>query len=171
MSVDIDLFTDAAYDSIDFDAIDSYLRAAFRYVSPTGPGGVALGVSYFLGNSKEDCIKLDLYYTDDFMQDVLEEDGVRMATIEDIIAMKMDVVQRGGRKKDFWDLHELLADYTPQQMIDLHERRYLYSHDEELIRKNFTDFAAADNDFEPICLRGKYWEIVKLEIATSVNLE
>ncbi|WP_394344986.1 hypothetical protein [Echinicola soli] len=27
--------------------------------------------------------------------------------------MKMDVVQRRGRKKDFWDLHELLNRYFP----------------------------------------------------------
>jgi predicted nucleotidyltransferase component of viral defense system len=32
-----------------------------------------------------------------------------MATVEEIIAMKLDVMQRGGRKKDFWDLHELLS--------------------------------------------------------------
>jgi hypothetical protein len=29
LSVDIDLFTDAAYDSINFNAIDNYLREAF----------------------------------------------------------------------------------------------------------------------------------------------
>jgi hypothetical protein len=35
-----------------------------------------------------------------------------MATVEEIIAMKVDIVQRGGRKKDFWDLHEALNYYT-----------------------------------------------------------
>src|SRR5690606_39411919 len=34
-----------------------------------------------------------------------------VAQTEEIIAMKMDVVQRGARKKYFWDLHELLPQY------------------------------------------------------------
>jgi hypothetical protein len=29
--------------------------------------------------------------------------------------MKIDIVQRLARKKDFWDIHELLDVYTPDQ--------------------------------------------------------
>lgn len=95
-----------------------------------------------------------------------------MATIEEIIAMKLDVVQRSGRKKDFWDLHELIGKYSLQQMLTLHYQRYPFSHDEILIRSNFVNFETADDDFEPVCLIGKYWEIVKLDtmefVANSV---
>jgi hypothetical protein len=31
----------------------------------------------------------------------IEVDGIRMATIEEIIAMKLEVIQGGGEKKDF----------------------------------------------------------------------
>ncbi|MBV7532121.1 nucleotidyl transferase AbiEii/AbiGii toxin family protein [Chitinophaga sp. sic0106] len=34
MSIDIDLFTDAEYGSIDFLPIDEYLRETYNYVSP-----------------------------------------------------------------------------------------------------------------------------------------
>lgn len=166
-SVDIDLFTDAPYESVDFNAIDKYLRSTFQYVTDPGRGPVGIGVSYFIGNNENEAIKLDLYYTDSFIQPVLEIENIRMATIEEIIAMKIDVVQRGGRKKDFWDLHELMDDYLPEQMLALHEQRYPYYHDEQIIRANFTDFSTADNDFEPICLRGKYWEIIKLDITRA----
>jgi predicted nucleotidyltransferase component of viral defense system len=51
----------------------------------------------------------NVYYSNDpFFQDFIEEDGVRSATVEEIVAMKVDVVMRTGRKKDFWDLHEVL---------------------------------------------------------------
>jgi hypothetical protein len=50
-----------------------------------------------------------VFYTDPFIQPPIEIDSIRLASIEEIIAMKMDVIQRGGRKKDFWDLHELLS--------------------------------------------------------------
>ena len=41
-----------------------------------------------------------------FLIDCFE--NIRMASENEIIAMKLDVVLRGGRKKDFWDLHYYL---------------------------------------------------------------
>lgn len=165
-SVDIDLFTDAEYGSIDFQQIDNYLRRTFVYVSPAKlPETLGFGIAYFVGNSAEDAFKLDLYYTDPFIFPVLEIESIRLATKEEIVAMKIDVVQRGGRKKDFWDIHALLDDYTMERMIALHEERYSYAHDAALIKTNITDFTAADEDFKPVCLWGKHWELIKLEIA------
>ncbi|MEO5788604.1 nucleotidyl transferase AbiEii/AbiGii toxin family protein, partial [Gelidibacter sp.] len=159
-SIDIDLFSDSEYGTLDFDAIENHLTENFQYVDFLNiiPG---MGKSYFIGENKENAIKLDLYYTDTFIQPYIEVDGIRMATIEEIIAMKVDVVQRGGRKKDFWDLHDLLPSYDISQMLDLHKQRYPYSHDGDLIIHNFTSFEQADEDFNPICFKGKYWEFIK----------
>ncbi|OMP81209.1 nucleotidyl transferase AbiEii/AbiGii toxin family protein [[Flexibacter] sp. ATCC 35208] len=164
LSVDIDLFTDADYGSIDFQEMDKFLLSEFAYVSDSRTGPIAFGKSYFIGESEADAIKLDIYYTDKFIQPVIKFGNISMATIEEIIAMKLEVVQHGARKKDFWDLHELINDYTPEQMLDLHLQRYPYGHDEKIIRSNLIDFSQADADFEPICLKGKHWEIVKLEM-------
>ena len=71
---------------------------------------------------------------------MLVEDDIRMASIEEVVAMKLDVIQRGGRKKDFWDLHELLGSYSIEQMVALHAARFEYTHEPELIRTNFTNF-------------------------------
>lgn len=159
-SIDIDLFSDSEYGTLDFNAIENYLKENFQYVDflNTIP---AMGKSYFIGENKENTIKLDVYYTDTYIQPYIEVDGIRMATIEEIIAMKVDVVQRGGRKKDFWDLHDLLQSYDISQMLDLHKQRYPYTHDRELIIQNFTSFQQADLDFNPICFKGKYWEFIK----------
>ena len=81
----------------------------------------------------------------------------------------MDIVQRGGRKKDFWNLHELLDDYSVNDMIELHKKRFEWTHDEKMIRKNFTNFLIADNDFDPICLKGKIWEFVKEDLTEAVD--
>lgn len=89
--------------------------------------------------------------------------------MEEIIAMKIDIVQRGARKKDFWDLHELLHKYSLSQMIELHKTRYPFSHEESKIRTNFANFTIADDDFNPICLKGKYWELIKLDIVQSLQ--
>lgn len=163
-SVDIDLFTDAPYDSIDFDAIEQFLKDNYAYVDSNNIGPVGMGRSYYVGNSANDSVKLDVFYTDAFIQPVKIVDGIRMATEEEIIAMKLDVVQRGGRKKDFWDLHDVMEDYSIEDMLALHEERYPYSHDTDLIKNNFGAFEEADNDFDPICLREKQWEVIKLDM-------
>lgn len=163
-SVDIDLFTDAPYDSIDFEGIDVFLRKTFTYVDPSEYKAVGLGTSYFIGNNKDECVKLDLYYVDNFIQEIALNDGIRMATVEEIIAMKIDVISHGGRKKDFWDIIELKDDYSIEKMISLHKQRYPYGHDPKQIKSSLSDFEKADDDFDPICLKGQIWELIKLDL-------
>lgn len=169
MSDDIDLFTDEPYDSLDFTAIDRFLRKTFKYVSDLAPGPVGMGVSYLVGHSKDESVKLDLFYTDTFIQPVMDIGPYRLATVEEIIAMKIDIIQRKARKKDFWDLDELFDKYSVEQMIALHKQRYPHSHDEKLVRANFVDFQRADEDFTPICLKGKHWELIKLDFVTRLD--
>jgi hypothetical protein len=163
-SIDIDLFSDVEYGKIDFVAIENYLETNFKYIDHLTNIIPGMGKSYLIGEDKDNALKLDIFYTDKFIQPIYLEDTIRMATIEEIIAMKLDVVQRGGRKKDFWDLHELFEKYSLTQMLDLHEQRYPYTHDRDLIIQNFTDFSIADDEFNPICFKGKYWEFIKEDI-------
>ncbi|PZR20156.1 MAG: hypothetical protein DI539_11630 [Flavobacterium psychrophilum] len=170
ISVDIDLFTDAEYGTVDFDIIEAFIEANFDYVDKDFGTIAGMGRSYLVGSDKDNTIKLDLYYTTDpFVNPPLILEGIRMASLEEIIAMKIDVIQRIGRKKDFWDLYEVLPDYSIADMIALHKKRYAYSHDEALIKENLTNFTQADNDFEPICIRGNYWELIKEDIIEAVS--
>jgi hypothetical protein len=50
-SVDIDLFSDTGYGSIDFEAINTYLQKKFPYVDQL-PTDSAFGKSYFVGESR-----------------------------------------------------------------------------------------------------------------------
>lgn len=159
-SIDIDLFSDIEYGTLNFNEIEDFLKSNFKHVDFLDVPS-AMGKAYFIGENKDNTVKLDVFYTDTYIQPFIEEDGIRMATIEEIIAMKVDVIQRGGRKKDFWDLHALLDSYSIKQMMDFHEQRYPYTHDKDLIIKNFTNFDQADDDFDPICFKGKYWEFIK----------
>jgi hypothetical protein len=169
MSVDIDLFTDAPYGSIDFYSIEHFLKNNFGYVQGNFGGNAGMGKSYLVGLDEDSAIKLDIYYSmDPFMQPTNEFEELRLATVEEIIAMKVDVIQRGGRKKDFWDLHEALNQYAINDMIALHKQRFEWTHDETLIRKNFADFTIADNDFDPLCLKDKEWVFIKEDIEEAL---
>ena len=162
MSIDIDLFTDAPYGSIDFGLIEKTLKETFSYTEGDFGGAAGMGKSYLIGTNKTEAIKLDLYYSmDPFFQNAVTVEGIRMATIDEIVAMKVDVIQRRGRKKDFWDLHEALNTYTIDKMIELHKLRFEWTHDPVLIQKNFVNFYTTDTDFDPICLKGKVWQFIK----------
>jgi len=163
-SADLDLFSDAPYDSIDYAAIEAFLHKTYSYVDINDYNAISMGKSYYIGKSKDDCVKVDLFYTDRFIQKIKLIDDIRLATVGEIIAMKIDIISRGGRKKDFWDIHELKDDYSIEKMIALHKQRYPYAHDEDQIRSNFSNFKNADDDFDPICLQGKHWEIIKLDM-------
>jgi hypothetical protein len=163
MSVDIDLFTDAAYDSIDFDRIDKVICSTFPTVEMGYGGNNSMGKSYFVGTSKEDLVKLDIFYTDSFVFPLLIEQDIRFARLEEIAAMKLEVIGNNGRKKDFWDLHELMDYFSLNQMIEFYEKRYPYSLTKKEIISQLTFFDNADEDFDPICLRNKYWELIKLD--------
>ena len=60
MSHDIDLFTDGPYGSLDFTALDKFLRKTFKYVSDLAPGPVGMGVSYLVGHSKDESVQTQI---------------------------------------------------------------------------------------------------------------
>ena len=168
MSDDIDLFTDAEYGLLDFHQLQEILRKEFPYCQGDCGDIVGFGASYIVGNSKDDCVKLDLFYTDPFIRPMEMFGSIRMAAVEDIVAMKMDVVSRGGRKKDFWDLHMLRDHYSVEQMLSLYEERYPYGATREECVSGLTNFLVADTEPDPICLQDKVWQLIKLDFEESM---
>lgn len=76
-SVDIDLFTDAEYGSIDFRKLESVLIKTFPYLDSSFDDFIAFGKSYFIGDNENDLVKLDLYYTDSFVFPCITEQNIR----------------------------------------------------------------------------------------------
>lgn len=168
MSVDIDLFTAADYGSIDFKGIRSFLENKYTICISRNFDNVSFGTYFEIGYSKDVLIKVDMFYTDEFIFESVHKKGIRMASENEIIAIKLDVVLRGGRKKDFWDLHYYLDKVTIDEMISFYEQRYPYS-DCSTIKSQFVNFESADADFDPICLLDKSWELIKLDFFERTN--
>jgi hypothetical protein len=125
------------------------------------------GTYFEVGNSKDDFVKVDLYYTDEFIKPPITIENIRMATVNDIVAMKLELLSQGGRKKDFWDLHYFIDKVNVDAMIALHEKRYPYN--DNYNKKQFFYFEKADEDLEPICLLEKDWELMKLDFHEFVR--
>ena len=170
ISVDIDLFTNAPYGSLDFSVYEKFFQDNYKYYYCTDTTNiVGFGRSYYVGGSTDENIKVDLYYHDEIINPCDVIDNIRIANLDDAVAMKVYVISRGGRKKDFWDLHELLNAYSIPQMLEVHKQRHEYTHDHDQIIANFTDFASADEDIDPICLKGKEWELIKLDFVETMG--
>lgn len=168
-SIDIDLFTDAEYGSIDFSILEAKLIETFPYVDTTSVDLVGMGKSYFIGNNENELVKLDLFYTDSFVFPCILEQNIRFSSIEEVVAMKFEIVGNGGRKKVFWDIHELLNSYTLDEMIEFYLKRNPYGHSKDELLLKVVDFSNAEDDFTPNCNREKVWELIKLDIEKLVK--
>ncbi|RFM35432.1 hypothetical protein DXN04_08565 [Chitinophaga silvisoli] len=143
------------------------LKLQFRYVEDISPF-IGLvnnrGFNLFIGNDEETAIKTDLLYWDaPFLFPPIEEEGVRLATIEDIAAMKLDTISRGGRKKDFWDLSEILETNKISDLLEIYKKKYPWFEVEDVL-KGLSDFTIADQMPDPICYKKKDWEEIKDEL-------
>lgn len=169
-SDDIDLFTDVEYGSVDFEQIEDYLKEKFPYCDiPNKSGIIGLGKMYYIGLNQENAVKLDVMYTDPFFDEPEIVDGTRMATVDQISAMKLEAIVTGGRKKDWWDIHRLLEDHTLEWMIDCHKKWQPWTHDRVELLTKMIDFSTANLQADPICLLGKNWDDIRLDIIDVVS--
>lgn len=130
-----------------------------------------MGKTYYLGNNENESIKVDIFYTDPFIgKGISNEKGNIIASLNDIIPMKIKAILNRGSKKDFWDLHEILERYSFEEIMDLYNTKFPY---EEInyteIYEKFLFFDKADLENNPDCLKGKYWVLVKEDIKNYVD--
>ncbi len=169
MSVDIDMFTDVEYEGIDFPLIYRKLKKEFPYISREKWVNKTMGNSCFVGKDVEQIVKLDMFYTDPFVYPILSYERVRISSLEEIAAMKLEVISRGGRKKDFWDIHALLEQFTLEELLGFYKKRYPYSSTNNEVVLQLTNFEKADHEMDPLCLKGKHWELIKLDFEELVG--
>jgi hypothetical protein len=166
-SAEIYLSTNKKSASINFNAMEKFLKENYEYVEKAIE--IKNGKSYFVGKEKDECIKLDILYGEKFARPITEIDGIRLASTEELIAMKVEEIVTGGRKKDLWDLHELITEFSFDKILSLHKENYPQNHHKIKIKEALVSFSEAENDFEPVCLRNKYWEVIKLDLLNFVK--
>jgi predicted nucleotidyltransferase component of viral defense system len=96
-------------------------------------------------------------------------DGIRMYSSIDICAMKINAILGRGKKKDFFDLAELLAYYKVEEIITFYEKKFSEQRLLISIPQAITYFEDADNSEDPVSLNNQTWEEVKTTIRKAVN--
>lgn len=161
ISVDIDLFTDMDYGTMNLEAIADAFKRCFPHIEGLEMlDAPAPGYTIYCGNNENEVIKVDLFYTDPFLFPPITECGIRIADVRDIAAMKILAVSNATRGKDYWDIHELMAKMTLDEIINLGIQRFPYNLDREEVINRLTQAPLRINDPNIISLKGDYWEFV-----------
>ena len=118
-----------------------------------------------------DDVKLDiLKYSYSWLKAPIVEEGIRVASVEDIMAMKLSAITKRGSKKDFVDIYFLLKEFPIQQMLENFKRKYATA-ETYMTVKSLTYFEDADVQEMPILLKDKNvtWEEMKTVIRQAVK--
>ena len=101
----------------------------------------------------------------------LETEGIKYYSLKDIAAMKMHAVCGRGKKKDFFDIYELLHLFSWKQMLEWFELKYGPSH-LFFLRKSITYFSDADQDVDirGIAPYAASWSEIKERIIMECRL-
>jgi len=115
LSVDLDLFTT---DPFDCDAYLEHLEKEYHFVLDYRATNTLKGS---INNIKVDFIR----HGYELLKAILALDSIRLYSIEDIAAMKVNTITGNGtRSKDFVDLYFLLKKFTISQLLDFYQKKY-----------------------------------------------
>lgn len=114
-------------------------------------------------------VKVDiLQYPYPMISSPLEEDGIRLLAVEDIIPMKLSAIANRGAKKDFFDIAVLLESYPLPEMLSLFQQKFPKISTFHVV-KSLTYFDDAEEEADPIMLIQVSWDQVKGRIERAVE--
>ncbi len=95
-------------------------------------------------------------------------DGVRLASIRDIAAMKLAAITNRGTRKDFIDLAFLLDRFDLPHMLELYQHKFKDG-EPFMVLKSLVFFDDAEDDPMPYMLKPIEWNVAKQRIVDSVR--
>lgn len=96
-------------------------------------------------------------------------DGLILADMRDIAAMKISAITGRGSKKDFWDLHFLLNHFSLKEMIGFYTQKFSDA-SEFLALKSLIYFVDADSEIDPVTIQPATWEMIKENISNHYRI-
>ncbi len=115
-------------------------------------------------------IKIDfIRFRYPFAEQIIVNEGIRLASILDIACMKLDAITGRGRKKDFCDLYYLLQYFSLSNMMEAYSK--MFSHSTLFhVYKSLTWFEDADLDADPEVSDNEFnWEKAQKAIIAAVE--
>lgn len=157
-SIDLDLFSNETFDN---EKIADKLKFKFGANFVFESGHKNPGIFCYIHKIKVDIV----YFPHKLIAPIETTDKIRMYGSADIAAMKIQAILGRGKKKDFWDLYELLRHFPLQQLIDWHQGQMLAIS----IPNAITYFVDAEESEIPVTFKKQTWEGVKKGIQLAVR--
>lgn len=143
-SIDLDLFTQNDFDT---NSLLEYLEDSFKFALIFSSKNTLKGC---IGNVNIDLIT----HKYPLVKSLIIEDGVRLLSIEDIAAMKLNAIAGNGtRSKDFVDIYFILKQYSINDILGFYKTKYT--------SRNQLHAIKSLNYFDDICVND--WPKMKLE--------
>lgn len=162
VSVDVDLFSNIPFENkIVIDALSKKFKKKF-VVEDKPP---RFGIFCYVDDVKIDIVR----HPHPLIRPIQIIEGIRMFSTEDIIAMKVQAILGRGKKKDFWDIAELLNHFSVNDFINFHKEKYTTQNLLITVPQAITFFADAEESEDPISLKKQTWETVKKVISAKVD--
>ncbi len=162
MSVDLDMFSNKPFEnSIVVEALKNKFRKSF--IMEDKP--VRFGIFCYVDDVKIDIVRHPHLQ----IRPELILENIRMFSTEDIVAMKVQAILGRGKKKDFWDVAELLKHYSMTDFINFHKEKFATQNLMITVPQALTYFADAEESEDPISLQNQTWGSVKAFIGKKVN--
>ena len=113
-------------------------------------------------------IKVDFVsYDYPWLDNVVCEDGIRLASPKDIGAMKIYAAEGRGSRKDFIDIYYLLKRFSLEELLSFYKLKYP-NHSEFVALRSLTYFSDAETYPMPLMFTDDSWETMKKEICNTV---
>lgn len=161
-SVDIDLFSAEIFEA---QQITEALSKSFKgriFIEQKPP---QFGIFCFIDDIKVDLVS----HPFQLIAPPLLAEAIRMFSLQDIIAMKVQAILGRGNKKDFWDIAELLEHYSVEDFVRYHQQKYTTQNLLISVPQALTYFKDADESEDPVSLKNQTWNSVQRAISEKVS--
>lgn len=160
ISIDLDIFGKWDYSINLFDLFSEI--GTVEKVNATPNGRMAF---FYINGIKVDCVSYDKY---PWLSPAIEENGIRLADIKDIGAMKINAIINRGTRKDFIDLARLLEAYPLNEIFMWYQEKYSDANPALGVR-SLSYFDDAETMPVPKMLIPLDWELVKSRITQAIR--
>jgi predicted nucleotidyltransferase component of viral defense system len=158
ISVDLDFFGIVPVDANEllkeFNAID--LKARLDYTSKSIK-------QFTINNVKTDFVN----YPYKWLESIKVEDGIILAGLHDIAAMKLEAITNRGTRRDFVDIYFLLKQFPIKQQLELYMQKYPDGSSFNVLR-SLTYFDDAETAPMPKMFLNVSWDQIKVSIREAV---
>ena len=109
-------------------------------------------------------IKVDFVdYQYDLIEPINVIEGIRLVSKKDISAMKLNAIVGRGSKKDFFDVVQLLKEFSLEQMLSYYKLKYPSCY-EFMVLTSMLYFDDAENDPDHFSINHLKWDEVKKKL-------